>query len=60
VKNIVIDHCSFSWAIDEIASAWGPTDNITFSNNIFAEPLNESIHPAYSGSGLQKHGFGVL
>jgi hypothetical protein len=60
VKNIVIDHCSFSWAIDEIASAWGITDNITFSNNIFAEPLNESIHPAYSGDGVQKHGFGVL
>ena len=60
VKNIVIDHCSFSWAIDEIASAWGVTDNITFSNNIFAEPLNESIHPAYSGDGVQKHGFGVL
>ena len=60
VRNIVIDHCSFSWAIDEIASAWGQTDNITFSNNIFAEPLNESIHPAYSGNGVQKHGFGVL
>ncbi|HEV7608200.1 MAG TPA: hypothetical protein VGO61_12730 [Steroidobacteraceae bacterium] len=60
VRNIVIDHCSFSWAIDEIASAWGVTDNITFTNNIFAEPLNESIHPAYSGDGVQKHGFGVL
>jgi pectate lyase len=60
VKNIVIDHCSFSWAIDETASTWGPTDNVTFSNNIFAEPLNESIHPAYSGDGVQKHGFGVL
>jgi len=60
VKNIVIDHCSFSWAIDEIASAWGQTDNITFSNNIFAEPLHESLHPAYTGTGVQKHGFGVL
>jgi hypothetical protein len=60
VKNVVIDHCSFSWAIDEIASTWGPTDNITFTNNIFAEPLNESIHPAYDGNGVQKHGFGVL
>src|SRR4051812_44689541 len=28
VRNIVIDHCSFSWAIDELASAWGQTDNI--------------------------------
>ena len=51
VKNIVIDHCSFSWAIDEIASVWGPHDNITFTNNIFAEPLNES-HP----SAVRRHG----
>jgi pectate lyase len=54
VRNVVIDHCSFSWAIDETVSVWGPHDNITFSNNIFAEPLNESIHPKGS------HGFGVI
>jgi|SoiMethySBSTD1v2_1073268.scaffolds.fasta_scaffold124984_3 hypothetical protein len=60
VKNVVIDHCSFSWAIDENASIWGPHDNITFSNNIFAEPLNESLHKLADGSGVQNHGFGVL
>lgn len=60
VKNVVIDHCSFSWAIDEIASTWGPHDNITFSNNIFAEPLNDSGHLSYSGSGTMAHGFGEL
>ncbi len=60
VKNIVIDHCSFSWAIDEIASTWGPHDNITFSNNMFAEPLNDSGHLQYDGSGTMKHGYGVL
>jgi hypothetical protein len=60
VRNIVIDHCSFSWALDETASVWGPHDNITFTNNIFAEPLNESMHPDYSGSGVMKHGYGVL
>ncbi len=60
VKNIVIDHCTFSWAIDELASVWGPNDNITFSNNIFSEPLNESIHPNDNGNGIEKHGFGVL
>ena len=60
VRNIVIDHCSFSWALDETASVWGPHDNITFSNNIFAEPLNESMHPQYDGSGVMKHGYGVL
>jgi pectate lyase len=60
VRNIVIDHCSFSWAIDETVSVWGPHDNITFSNNVFAEPLHESLHPTDDGTGLEKHGFGVL
>jgi hypothetical protein len=60
VKNIVIDHCSFSWAIDETASVWGPHDNITFSNNIFSEPLNESIHRTKDGTAYEKHGYGVL
>jgi pectate lyase len=54
VRNVVIDHCSFSWAIDETVSVWGPNDNITFSNNIFSEALNQSLHP--NGN----HGFGVL
>ncbi|MEO8062079.1 MAG: pectate lyase [Pseudomonadota bacterium] len=60
VSNIVIDHCSFSWAVDEIASVWGVHDNVTFSNNIFSEPLNQSIHPTDDGKGIEKHGFGVL
>lgn len=60
VHDIVIDHCTFSWSIDEVASVWGAHDNITFSNNIFAEPLDDSIHPTDDGTGLQKHGYGVL
>ena len=60
VRRVVIDHCSFSWSIDEIASTWGPHDNITFTNNIFAEPLNESLHPQYDGTGTMPHGYGVL
>ena len=60
VHNVVIDHCSFSWAIDETASTWGPHDNISFTNNIFAEPLNESLHPQYDGTGVMAHGYGVL
>jgi pectate lyase len=60
VRNIVVDHCSFSWAIDETVSVWGPHDNITFTNNIFAEPLDESIHPTDDGTGIEKHGFGVI
>ena len=60
INNVVIDHCSFAWAIDETASTWGPHDNVTFSNNIFAEPLNESLHPQYDGTGVMSHGYGVL
>jgi hypothetical protein len=45
VKNIVIDHCSFGWAPDENVSFWENWDNITFSNNIVAEGLIESISP---------------
>jgi pectate lyase len=59
VTNVVIDHCSFSWSIDEVASVWGPHDNITFTNNIFAEPLDDSIHPTDDGTALEKHGYGV-
>jgi hypothetical protein len=54
LKNVVIDHCSFSWAIDETASVWRYWDNVSLLNNIFAEPLNESIHPKGA------HGYGVL
>jgi hypothetical protein len=54
ITNIVIDHCSFSWAIDEVASAWSGWNNITLMNNIFAEPLNDSIHPK------GPHGYGVI
>jgi pectate lyase len=60
INNVVVDHCSFSWSIDELASVWGPNDNITFSNNIFSEPLDDSIHPTDDGLGLEKHGYGVI
>ncbi len=54
ISNIVIDHCSFSWSIDEVASAWSSWNNVSLTNNIFAEPLHESIHPEGA------HGYGVI
>jgi len=60
VKRVVIDHCSFSWSVDEVASVWGAHDEIAFLNNIFSEPLHDSIHPDYDGTGRIVHGFGVL
>ena len=50
--NIMIDHCSFTWAVDENLSASGTrtegpdftSHKITFSNNIIAEGLHNSSH----------------
>jgi hypothetical protein len=50
--NIVIDHCSLSWAVDENLSVSGPRHDgpagtsrrITLSNNIIAEGLRDSSH----------------
>jgi hypothetical protein len=59
ISNIVIDHCTFSWSVDEIASVWSGAHDISLLNNIFAEPLNDSLHPNGSG-GTEPHGFGVI
>ena len=46
VYNVVVDHCSISWAIDETATTWwATTHDLTFSNNIISEALQNSIHP---------------
>ena len=57
--NVIIDHCSFMWGVDENMSASGPrftgktlaewrkgtSHNITFSYNLAAEGLADSSHP---------------
>jgi pectate lyase len=68
-RNIIVDHCSFSWAIDENLSVSGkffeggktPEDwrrvasqRVTFSNNIIAEGLSQSTH------GKGEHSKGTL
>ncbi|MEN3951712.1 hypothetical protein [Iodidimonas sp. SYSU 1G8] len=55
VENVLIDHCSVSWAIDEGISTWfDGVRNVTIRNSIVAETLNRSIHPK------QPHSMGVL
>ena len=47
--NIVVDHCSFSWGIDVVVLAAakygsGNVHDITYSNCIISEGLNNSLH----------------
>ena len=63
--NIVIDHCSVSWAVDENLSASGPrilgpdstSHRITFSNCIIAEGLNDASHSGPHSKGSLIHDF---
>lgn len=43
--DVIIDHNSFSWAVDENVSTWDGAHDITFSWNIIAQGLRESTHP---------------
>lgn len=57
--NVIVDHCTFTWAIDENMSGSGPrfngktpddwrqntSHNITFSYNLASEGLADASHP---------------
>ena len=58
-RNVIVDHCTLTWGVDENLSASGPrftgrtvedwrrgtSHNITFSYNIIAEGLAHASHP---------------
>ncbi len=44
VSNVMVDSNSLSWSVDETFTTWYSVRNVSFSRNIVAEPLNNSIH----------------
>ncbi|MCX6625632.1 MAG: pectate lyase [Acidobacteria bacterium] len=53
-RNIIVDHCSASWSIDEALSPSGALADITVQWCLIAEALDRSIHQKGS------HGYGSL
>lgn len=45
VYNVVLDHNSFSWAIDENLNTYYDVRDITVSNNVISEALSNAGHP---------------
>lgn len=53
-RNVILDHCSASWATDEVLSPSGGIADVTVQWCLIAESLNRSVHRK------GPHGYGSL
>jgi pectate lyase len=43
-QNVIVDHCAFSWSVDEGINTWHGAKFITVQWCVMSEPLDHSIH----------------
>ena len=53
-SNVILDHCSATWSVDECLSTSGNNQNVTIQWCLIGESLNHSIHSK------GEHGYGSL
>jgi hypothetical protein len=58
-KDVIVDHVSSSWSIDEALSGT-ESDRVTVQWSFITESLNFSCHLNDEGTGFERHGFGSL
>jgi pectate lyase len=54
-SNVIVDHVSISWSVDQNANVWYDSHNVTYQWDIIAEPLNCTNH-----SGGECHGYNMI
>lgn len=60
VSDVIIDHCSLSWGIDENFQVWDYCKNVTLQWSIISEGLDNAGHPdggPHSNAALVMSGF---
>lgn len=45
-RNVILDHCSVSWSLDEGINTWHGAENVTVQWCLISEGLNRNIHYA--------------